>query len=117
LPSNLSGRLRVDLSGRHRRDFVADPNHGVPAFPTPSLDPESQATDLRRIPKLGDEAIPFLHGALSDKNVRPSSSTMTVHAIRLIHQAPFQRIQHSVIRQRATKRGGFQVLAARLEWL
>jgi hypothetical protein len=114
---DLSGRFRVDLSGRYRRDFVADPHHGVPTFPAPSLDPESQAADLRCIPKLGDEAIPFLHSALSDKNVRASSGAMTIYTIRLIHQAPFKRIQHSVIRLRATKRGGFQVLAARLEWL
>jgi hypothetical protein len=44
----------------------------VPAFAAPCLDPEPQATDFRRIAKLGDEAIPFLHDALSDKIVRPS---------------------------------------------
>ena len=45
------------------------------------------------------------------------SEVTTIHTIRLIHQAPFKRSQHSVIPLRATKRGGFRPAAARLEWL
>src|SRR5262249_8869256 len=65
-------------SGRHGRDLVTNPKpwRGRPSPPV--LDLESQTTDLCRIAKFGDEAVPLVHMVkcrtfLSERSSKPTA--------------------------------------------